>query len=119
LQLLIVLVLLFYVLPFAIIAATTGWRSLVVTTSLEAIVLAWLWYNNLRYHGDGFGQGMADMAIFMFSASFAAASIGRSLTLFGNTGARWRTPIVLLASFLAPPALYFGLAAYGTLRRIH
>jgi hypothetical protein len=113
-------VLIFYVLPFVIMAAMPGWRSLAAAAMIGVALVGALWFVHQRYLGEGNGlvEAMAVAILWLMASSLTAAVAGRSLTLLvRRPGRRWRTLGILSATFLAAPALYFGQDYYQAWER--
>jgi hypothetical protein len=106
----------FYVLPFLLIAAMPGWRSFGIAALVGTLALAMLWTNHLRHRfdtgGNGFASAMGEFALHMMTASLVASVIGRAVTLgWRDHLGTWRSAAVLAACFLAAP-IWFHRAVF-------
>jgi len=106
----------FYVLPFLVIAAMPGWRSLSISALVGAAVLVLLWANHLRHRfdtgGDGLASAMGEFALHMLTASAIASIIGRAITLgWRDSLGGWRSAAVLAGCFLVAP-IWFHRAVF-------
>lgn len=113
-------VLIFYVLPFVVMAAMPGWRSLAVAAMIGVALVGVPWFVHQRHLGEGNGlaEAMSVAILWLMASSLTAAVAGRSLTLLvRHPGRRWRTLGILSATFLAAPALYFGKDYYQAWER--
>ncbi|MCJ2135120.1 hypothetical protein MKK69_13810 [Methylobacterium sp. J-026] len=113
-------VLIFYVLPFVVMAAMPGWRSLAVATVIGVALVGVPWFVQQRHLGEGNGlaEGMAVAMLWLMASSLTAAVAGRSLTLLvRRPSRRWRALGILSVAFLAAPALYFGYDYYRAWER--
>ncbi|BBU63641.1 hypothetical protein MSC49_35760 [Methylosinus sp. C49] len=100
----ILLLLAFYLIPFASVLATRGWRSLAAVSILWLAVIAFLarpLFNHPSEPGCGLGVLISIWVATLVAAGFATSFVGRVLLLRYSTMTRARVATMVVALGLA------------------